>query len=220
MKGILNLFKKPQGFRPQVGQPIELELVEAGQPETVLYAIIRQVEKKMLVIEGNGSDSIAPGTKVRVCALAQPWFHSYQAKVFARDGQRLEISLPGNDTDNKPVPTFEEEHKIDFATPADYQASRSPYKQAAEVLAVGRKGLTLSTNMSIPSQTSLEISMRLPQLKQPLSAQVKAVKSQSLEGKKFATEVEFVEFSESDREKLWELALRQHLRQTTRSNSD
>ena len=174
MKGLLNLFKKSQAFRPQAGQPVELELSEPGQPESILYGVIRQVERKKLVIEGNGAGTIVPGAKVRVCALAKPWFFSYQANVLSREGQRVEVSVPSNDTENCPVPAFEDEHKLEFATPADYQASRSPYKQAAEVLAVGRRGLTLSTNVSIPNRTNLEISLRLPQLKQPISAQGRA----------------------------------------------
>jgi len=224
MRGLISQFFKKGGgqFRPQVGQPLELEWAEPGQKEAVLYGKISELRKKILVVQCPSSliSKIGPGAKLRVCSLSPPWFFSYMANVLGCEGSQLELSLPNQEQlENLPVPTFAEEEKLDFATSVDYQASRSPYKQAAEIIAVGRKGLTLQTNVNIPSQTSLELHLKLPNRNDPIPAQVKAVRSQNLvERKKFATEVEFVDFPESEREALWEIALRHHLRVKTRTS--
>jgi hypothetical protein len=222
MRGLIsNLFKKSGQFRPQVGQVIELEWTEPGVKEVILYGSIAEVKKKTLSVACTAplSEKLGPGSKLRVCSLSPPWFFSYVANVHSSSGSRLELSLPGQDLDNLQVPTFTEEEKLNFATSVDYQASRSPYKQAAEVVAVGRKGLTLQTNVSIPSQTNLELFLRMPDRSEPLPAQVKAVRSETLtERKKYATEVEFVNLPEPDRLALWEVALRHHLRVKTRTS--
>lgn len=222
MRGIIsNLFKKSGQFRPQVGQAVELEWSEPGLKETILYGKITEIKKKTLSLQCSApvNDKLGPGSKLRVCALSQPWFFSYTANIHSASGMLLEISLPSNDLENIAVPNFEEEDKLNYATSVDYQASRSPYKQAAEVVAVGRKGLTLQTNVSIPSQTNLELHLKLPHRTEPLPAQVKAVSSQTLtERKKYATEVEFVSIPEPDRQALWEVALRHHLRVKSRSS--
>lgn len=225
MRGLINsLFKKSGQFRPQVGQVVEVEWSEPGVKETILYGKVSEIKKKTLLIECNSANQskLGPGVKVRICSLSPPWFFSYVANIHANETRGLEVSMPANadQLDNLQVPSFDEEEKLDYATSVDYQASRSPYKQAAEVIAVGRKGLTLQTNVSIPSQTSLEIHLKLPNRSEPLGAQVKAVKSETLsERKKYATEVEFVDFPEGERQELWEVALRHHLRVKTRTNS-
>lgn len=223
MRGIIsNLFKKGGQFRPQVGQPVELEWSEPGVKESVLYGKITEIKKKTLTVQCGQpvSEKLGPGSKLRVCSLSQPWFFSYVCNVHSSSGMLLEVSLPTNDTENTAVPSFDEEEKLNYATPVDYQASRSPYKQAAEVVAVGRKGLTLQTNVSIPNQTNLELHLKLPNRTEPLPAQVKAVSSQTLtERKKYATEVEFVSIPEPERQALWEVALRHHLRVKTRSSA-
>lgn len=221
MKGILNLFKKQAAFRASLGQLLELEWQEANQAEQVVYATVQEVAKKKLVLACSSplSNKLAPGIKVRVCALSGGSFQSYQANLLDKNGNTLEVSLSGSETvDQQVVPNFDNDKKIDFVTSVDYQASRSPYKQAAEVIAVGRNGVTLKTNMSLPRQTQLEVFVKLPNRAQPLNGQVRTVSSESLaDPKKFATEVEFVEFSEADREALWDVALRHHLRVTTRT---
>lgn len=225
MRGLINsLFKKNGQFRPQVGQIVEVEWSEPGVKETVLYGKVAEIKKKTLVIDCNSSNhpKLGPGVKVRICSLSPPWFFSYVANIHSNEALGLEVSMPANadQLENLQVPSFNEEEKLDYATSVDYQASRSPYKQAAEVTAVGRKGLTLQTNVSIPSQTNLEIHLKLPNRSEPLPAQVKAVKSETLsERKKYATEVEFVDFPEGERQELWEVALRHHLRVKTRSNN-
>lgn len=225
MRGLINsLFKKNGQFRPQVGQVVEVEWSEPGVKETILYGKVAEIKKKTLVIDCNAANQpkLGPGIKVRICSLSPPWFFSYVANIHSNEVRGLEVSMPANadQLENLQVPTFDEEEKLDYATSVDYQASRSPYKQAAEVTAVGRKGLTLQTNVSIPSQTSLEIHLKLPNRSEPLPAQVKAVKSETLsERKKYATEVEFVDFPEGERQELWEVALRHHLRVKTRTNN-
>lgn len=225
MRGLINsLFKKSGQFKPQVGQVVEVEWSEPGVKETVFYGKVAEIKKKTLVIDCNsGSQTkLGPGVKVRICSLSPPWFFSYVANIHGNEARGLEVSMPANadQLENLQVPSFDDEEKLDYATSVDYQASRSPYKQAAEVIAVGRKGLTLQTNVSIPNQTNLEIHLKLPDRSQPLPAQVKAVRSQTLsERKKYATEVEFVDFPEGQRQELWEVALRHHLRVKTRTNS-
>lgn len=225
MRGLINsLFKKNGQFRPQVGQVVEVEWSEPGVKETILYGKVAEIKKKTLIIDCNSSSQskLGPGVKVRICSLSPPWFFSYVGNIHANEARGLEVSMPANadQLENLQVPSFEEEEKLDYATSVDYQASRSPYKQAAEVTAVGRKGLTLQTNVSIPSQTNLEIHLKLPNRSEPLGAQVKAVKSETLsERKKYATEVEFVDFPEGERQELWEVALRHHLRVKTRNNN-
>jgi len=223
MRGLINnLFKKSGQFRPQVGQVVEIEWSEPGVKETVLYGKVAEIKKKTLVIDCNASHypKLGPGVKVRICSLSPPWFFSYVANIHGNTANLLEVSMPTNSEqlENLAVPSFNEEEKLDYATSVDYQASRSPYKQAAEVTAVGRKGLTLQTNVSIPNQTNLEIHLKLPNRSEPLPAQVKAVRSETLtERKKYATEVEFVDFPEGERQELWAVALRHHLRVKTRT---
>ena len=222
MKGLISsLFKRSGQFRPQVGQVVELEWSEPGVKETILYGTIAETKKKTLVIDCTTpmSEKLGPGSKLRVCSLSPPWFFSYSANIHSSTGHRVELSLPTQDMENLQVPTFDEEEKLNYATSVDYQASRSPHKQAAEVVAVGRKGLTLQTNVSIPSQTNLEVFLKLPNRSQPLPAQVKAVRSQTLtERKKYATEVEFVSIPEPEIQALWDVALRHHLRVKTRTS--
>ena len=227
MRGLIsNLFKKNKPFRPKVGQVVELEWSDSAisDIEIILYGSIAEIRKKTVVVECTASlsDKLGPGSKLRLCSLSPPWFYSYVANVHSSEGNRLELSLPNADhMENLPVPTFDDEQKLDFATAVDYKASRSPHKQAAEVVAVGRHGLTLQTNVSIPSQTNLELNLKLPNRSEPLPAKVKAVKSQTLqeERKKYATEVEFVSIPEPERHALWEVALRHHLRTKTRTSS-
>lgn len=220
MRGFLNLFSKKHPFRPQPNQPLELEWRESGLPECILYVGVVEVQRRKLVVQASRELplNLGPGSKLRVCSLSPPWFQSYNANLLQVSGNRLELSLPNQDElENHQVPQFEEAQKVDFATPADYQASRSPYKQTAEVVAVGRKGLTLQTKVSIPSQTQLDIQLKLPDRSDPLPAQVKAVASINLtESKKYATEVEFVAIPEPELQALWDVALRHHLRVTTR----
>ena len=200
--------------------PVELEWTEAGS-EVVLYAKITQVQrKKMLVSCAPPGARIAPGAKVRVCSLSHPWFYSYTANVYRSEDETLELSLPNQELDSHQVPAFGDEDKLEYATHVDYQATRSPYKQAAEVVAVGRKGLTLQTNVSIPSQTQLELHLKLPNRPEPVPAQVRAVRSQNVgDRKKHNTEVEFVTIPEPERMALWDVALRHHLRVTTRGQA-
>ena len=181
MRGLINsLFKKNGQFRPQVGQVVEVEWSEPGVKETILYGKVAEIKKKTLVIDCNSGNQpkLGPGIKVRICSLSPPWFFSYVANIHGNETRGLEVSMPASadQLENLQVPSFDEEEKLDYATTVDYQASRSPYKQAAEVIAVGRKGLTLQTNVSIPSQTSLEIHLKLPNRSEPLPAQVKAVR--------------------------------------------
>ena len=225
MRGLINsLFKKSGQFRPQVNQVVEVEWSEPGIKETVLYGKVKEIKKKTLVIDCNSSSQpkLGPGVKVRICSLSPPWFFSYVANIHANESLGLEVSMPANaeQLENHQIPSFNDEEKLDYATSVDYQASRSPYKQAAEVTAVGRKGLTLQTNVSIPNQTNLELHLKLPNRSQPLPAQVKAVRSETLsERKKYSTEVEFVDFPEGERQELWEAALRHHLRVNTRTSN-
>lgn len=224
MRGIINLFQKRGQFKPEPNTAVELEWADPNGDDTiVVYGTIRAVHKKKLVIECSTQlpTRLGPGEKIRVCSLAPPWFQSYIANVYARERGQLEISRPtGEQLENHQIPNFTQEEKLDYATSVDYKASRSPFKQVAEVVAIGRNGLTLQTNVSIPKQTCLEIHLKLPNRSEPLPAQVKAVSSQTLsERKKFATEVEYVTIQEPELDALWDLALRHHLRVTTRASS-
>lgn len=220
MRGMFNLFQKRGHFRPEPGMPLELEWNESG--DVVLYAKIKQVQRRKMVVTCAGPlPRIAPGARVRVCNLSPPWFYTYTASVHNCEGDTLELSLPNNELDSHQIPTFSEEDKVEYATHVDYQASRSPYKQAAEVVAVSRRGLTLQTNVSIPSQTQLELHLKLPNRSEPLPAQVRAVRSQDAgdDRRKYTTEVEFVTIPEPERMALWDVALSYHLRTTTRGQA-
>lgn len=222
MRGIINLFQKRGQFRPAPDSPVELEWIDpATQERVVLYATIVSVQKRKMVLQCSSERParLGPGEKVRVCSLAPPWFFSYLANVHSVDKGTIEISKPLNEQlENHQVPEFSADEKLEYATPVDYKAARSPFTQVAEVTAIGRNGLTLQTNVSIPQQTCLELQLKLPNRAAPLPAQVKAVSSQNLkECKKFATEVEFVTIQEPERDALWDLALRHHLRTTTRA---
>lgn len=223
MRGILNIFSRKGGnFKPQPGAEVEVEWTDPQTEEIlVVFATIHEVQKKKLTLQTVTPvpSRLGPGAKVRLCSLDSSWFYAYQANVHSCSGQLLEVSLPtGDQLETHQIPTFDEAEKIDFVTTVDYRASRSPYNQVAEVVAVGRQGLTLQTNMSIPSQTPLELSLRLPNRSQPLTSQVKTVRSVAAEGerKKFLAEVEFVETGAV--ETLWTMALRNHLRTSTRTD--
>lgn len=220
---ILNLFSKRGQFRPQPGMTLEMEWSDPNVGEAILFATVTEVHKKKLVIkcETPLSSKMGPGARVRVCTLTHPWFHSYLANVLDRGGeQTLELSMPAQEPEAQQVPAFDDTEKLDYVTAADYQASRSPYKQSAEVVGVARNGLTLQTNVAIPAQTNLEVTLKLPGHGAPLSAQVRAVASQNVaERKKFNTEVEFVSIDDSGKQALWDVALRHHLRVTTRGQA-
>jgi hypothetical protein len=220
---ILNIFNKRAPFRPQPGMTLEIEWADPNAGEVILFATVTEVHKKKMLIkcETPISSKLGPAARVRVCTLTPPWFYSYSANVLDRaDEQRLEISMPAQEPEPQQVPVFDENEKLDYATGADYQATRSPYKQSAEVIAVARTGLTLQTNVAIPAQTNLEVTMKLPGRGEPLSAQVRALASHNVaDRKKFNTEVEFVAIDDSGKQALWDVALRHHLRVSSRGQA-
>lgn len=212
MRGVFNLFQKKDQFRPEPGMQLEIELPEE---DLVLHARVRQVGKKTLGATTSHPlpRFLGPGAKVRVHGLSGSTFYSYGATVHNCEGTSLDLSIPGSDAEAQALPAWSDEDRVDFSVHADYQASRSPYKQAADVLAVGRQSLLIQANVSIPSQTALELWLKLPGRDLPWQATARTVRSQpATEPRKHLVEIDLSEVPEAERSALWDAAVRQHMR--------
>ena len=202
-------------------QLVELEFEGEDGVFEVCACQVDEVHKRKIVISQlteQRLENAIPGCKVRICTLNGETFLAATAQLLQKNGKVLEITPPGNDFEELKAPASETQMNISLT--AEYRAMRMPYTQKGDVVEMRGRAIVMVTNMKIPPQTELHVSLALPTLDKTISSQAKALSSSPVNGsKKHHTEIEFSDLSEEDHKLLFRCACLQHCRKVTREAS-
>lgn len=219
---IFQIFSKKSSLKYVPGQTVDLEFQgEDGSYESASFTV-RDVQKKKVGLTALGphnSGVYSPGMKVRACTLQGDNFVSYMATVTDVNSEGVEISLPAaNDVEESAAPSADSDENLDVTIPIEYRAMRMAYTQVAEVSGIRSKGLTMVTNVAVPSMTSLMLTINLAAWGKSISTEAKSTSSTPIpdKGRKHATDVEFENLSSEDKKTLWRYAVMAHMRKATR----
>ena len=218
MKSILSLFSKKPSLKLTPKQLVELEFDGDDGALEVCACQVEEVQKRKVVLSQATQqrlENAIPGCKVRVCTLNGEQFIAAGSQVLQIQGQTIEITAPGSDIEELPLPSRDSHLQVALQT--EYRAMRMPYTQKADVVEVQGKVLIMITNMKIPPMTELHVSLAIPAWAKTIASTAKVLGSAPQQGgRKHTTQVEFEDLSEEDQKTLWRCACLQHCRKQTR----
>jgi hypothetical protein len=199
-------------------QLVELEFDGEDGALEVCACQVEEVSKRKIVLSQATQqrlENAMPGCKVRVCTVNGEHFSAAGSQVLQIQGQTIEITAPGSDVEELPLPASDAHLQV--AMQAEYRAMKMPYTQKADVVEVQGKVIIMTTNMKIPPMTELHVSLSIPAWGKTVASTAKTLGSAPLQGgRKHTTQVEFEGLSDEDEKLLWRCACLQHCRKQTR----
>lgn len=202
-------------YRPAAHQTVEIEF-EDHEGEFRLYFVeILETSKKSLTLSAPGSEMspvpIEPGTTLTVSYFdkAKNMFHSYEGQVKDSRDQEFEVAAPSRQNlVSSEVPARDDLFRIEVNIPVQFQAKRTNHAQMATTHAVTPDNLYLKTNLGIPPETEIRVTLEIPNTN-GIEVEARAVGSEKdpEDNRKHISEVLLENITEADRETILSYAV-------------